>query len=88
MSIYAGVDERELRERIKQIIARCCAQDSAAIDDSSWLAIDLYIDSLILTEIVYETEAAFAISIHESEMTGINQVADYYLLVANKLVRH
>ncbi|MCU5773754.1 phosphopantetheine-binding protein [Erwiniaceae bacterium BAC15a-03b] len=87
MDTDAGVDQRELRERIRQIIARCAALDSAAIDDSSWLAIDLYIDSLILTEIVYETEAAFAISIHESEMTGINQVADYYLLVANKLAR-
>lgn len=74
-----------LSAQIKQIVARCCARDSATIDDSCWLVVDLYIDSLILTEIVYELEAAFNIGIADSEMNDIYQLADVYRLVASKL---
>ena len=77
--------EATCRDRIKQIIARCGDLDSQLINDSSLLAMDLYIDSLILTDIVYEMEGAFNIVISESEVAIIEEVADFYHLVEKKI---
>ncbi|KOC91610.1 acyl carrier protein [Winslowiella iniecta] len=86
---FSGDKDAEItmtrREHIKQIIARCSDLDSQLITDSSLLAMDLYIDSLMLTDIVYETEDAFNIAISESEMAIIEEVADFYQLVEKKL---
>lgn len=75
------------RQHIKQIIVRCSDCDSQLITDSSLLAMDLYIDSLILTDIVYEAESAFSIAITESEMAIVEDVTDFYRLVESKLAR-
>jgi len=75
------------RQHIKQIIARCSDCDSQLITGTALLAMDLYIDSLILTDIVYETESAFDITITESEMAIIESVTDFYQLVESKTAR-
>jgi len=81
-------DTDPLQEKVKQIIADCCGVAKHLIDDNSWLDTDLYIDSLLLTEIVYALEATFYLSISDSDIREINQVKDVCHLIACKLAKN
>ena len=81
-------DTDSIQEKIKQIIADCCAVEKKLIDDNSWLDTDLYIDSLLLTEIVYALETTFYLSISDSDVREINQVKDVCHLIACKLAKN
>lgn len=86
-TIPAGVDiaNNSRRESIKQIISACSGKDISLINDNTLLALDLYIDSLIMTEIIYETEARFGIVIKDNDLDQIEKVADFYYLVESKI---
>lgn len=73
------------QEKIKRIIADCSGVEKNLIHDNSWLDTDLYIDSLILTEIVYALENTFYLSISERDIRGVNQVKDVCELIHRKL---
>ncbi len=76
------------QEKIKQIIADCSGVEKHLIHDNSWLDTDLYIDSLLLTEMVYALETTFYLSISDSDVREINQVKDVYHLIARKLAKN
>lgn len=81
-------DTDPLQEKVKQIIADCSGVAKHLIHDNSWLDTDLYIDSLLLTEMVGALETTFYLSLSDSDVREIKQVKDVCHLITRKLAKN
>lgn len=77
--------DNAVRQKLKAILAQCSGQQPELIHDDSLLALDLYIDSLVMTEIIYDVEDKFSIVIKDNDIEQVNTVADFYQLIEGKI---
>ena len=77
--------EKEIEERIREIIEAELVVDQSEITPNAELVIDLGADSLDVVELVMKLEEEFDMCIAESEEDDLKTVDDVFQLVHRKL---
>jgi acyl carrier protein len=80
-----GMDETEAFDRFKQCAVEVLQVDPAKVTREARFGEDLDADSLDLVELVMALEEQFDITVHESELEGVDTVNDAFKLVTSKL---
>jgi acyl carrier protein len=80
------VDELEIRNKIKDTIAKISDINPEDIADTASFADDLGLDSLVLLEIAVEIEMRFGLEVHEEDLKQLQTVQDAVVFVQQALV--
>jgi len=78
--------EREIRNKIKEAIAKISDIDAADIVDTASFQDDLGLDSLVLLEISVEIEMQFGLEVHEDDLKQLQTVQDAVEFVQQALI--
>jgi acyl carrier protein len=80
------MDERDIRNKIKDAIAKISDIEAADISDAASFKDDLGLDSLVLLEISVEIEMQFGLEVHEEDLKQLQTVQDAVEFVQHALV--
>jgi acyl carrier protein len=80
------MDELEIRNKIKDAIAKISDIKPEDIADTASFTDDLGLDSLVLLEISVEIEIAFGLEVHEEDLKLLRTVQDAVAFVQQALV--
>lgn len=80
------MDERDIRTKIKQAIAKISDIEAEDITDIASFKDDLGLDSLVLLEIAVEIEMQFGLEVHEEDLKQLQTVQDAVEFVQQALV--
>jgi len=78
------VDEQEILEKVKDIIADKLDADSGEVTTESRFQEDLGADSLDVVELIMGLEDEFGVEISDEEAEGIRTVGDAVKFIADK----
>lgn len=79
------MEAREIRDKIKQIIANIAGLNAERIDDGASLRDELKLDSLSLLEIGVDVDLAFKLELPDERYKGINSIPEMVALVEERL---
>jgi acyl carrier protein len=80
------MDELEIRNKIKDAIAKISDINPEDIADTASFTDDLGLDSLVLLEIAVEIEMQFGLEVHEEDLKQLQTVQDAVEFVQQALV--
>jgi len=80
------MDERDIRTKIKEAIAKISDIEADDITDTASFKDDLDLDSLVLLEIAVEIEMQFGLEVHEEDLKQLQTVQDAVEFVQQALV--
>jgi acyl carrier protein len=80
------MDEQEIRNKIKEAIAKVSDINPEDIVDTASFKDDLGLDSLVLLEISVEIEMQFGLEVHEDDLRQLQTVQDAAEFVQQALV--
>jgi acyl carrier protein len=80
------MDELEIRNKIKDAIAKISDIHPEDIADTASFTDDLGLDSLVLLEIAVEIEMQFGLEVHEEDLKQLQTVQDAVEFVQQTLV--
>ncbi len=79
------MDKMDIQDKVVTILAKHTSMDSSTLTPDMSLKIDLGLDSLDVTEIVYEMEETFGISIPDASAERIQKISDTVDFVHEKM---
>ncbi|WP_024618097.1 acyl carrier protein [Pseudomonas kilonensis] len=71
-----SLGQKKIEQAVVKILSDSLAQTDRLIEDDSRLVEDLYVDSIVLVEVVMELNKNFGVELPESEIAGWKTVRD------------